>query len=48
MLHAQLLFRVKDTRSEKASASKIPAFKESMNKDTWVVVTLIQIFIRGS
>lgn len=48
MLHAQLLFRVKDTCREKAPASKSPVFTKSMKKDTWVVVTLIQIFIRGS
>ena len=39
---------IKDTHREKAPSNKTPALKKSTNMDVRAVVTLNQLFIRGS
>ena len=38
----------KDTRREKAPSNKTPALRKSTNMGVWALVTLNQLFIRGS
>ena len=41
-------FGLRDTYSEKAPSNKTQVLTKSMNLSIWVVVTLNQLFIRGS
>ena len=41
-------FGLRDTYREKAPSNKTKVLKKSMNLGIWVVVTLNQLFIRGS
>ena len=38
----------KDTHKEKAPSNKTPALRKSTNMGVWAVVTLNQLFTRGS
>ena len=39
---------IKDTHREKAPSNKTPVLRKSTNMGVWAVVTLNQLFIRGS
>ena len=41
-------FSLKDTHREKVPSNKTPALRKSTNMGVWAVVTLNQLFIRGS
>ena len=43
-----VLNNIKDTHRAKAPSSKTPALRKSTNMGVWAVVTLNQLFIRGS